>query len=179
MESYQQEISKELDLIESDSIDYKKLHKIALSDALTRKFNVRMMGTGSGRFALEIAKAPLSSLLSSNMRNSIKAVKTIEVIKSIYGISLKRPKVYEGNATRRQYDDDSFDIIVTSPPYLPASSGREDYLTGKMISLKALGLASDENIEAIQSNSVGSMDNTHINTTGLPDFSNGTIYMAC
>lgn len=169
MESYQQEISKELDLIESDSIDYKKLHKIALSDALTRKFNVRMMGTGSGRFALEIAKAPLSSLLSSNMRNSIKAVKTIEVIKSIYGISLKRPKVYEGNATRRQYDDDSFDIIVTSPPYLPASSGREDYLTGKMISLKALGLASDETFEAIQSNSVGSMDNMHINTTGLPD----------
>ena len=65
-EQYEKEISKELDLIEQETGFYKQLHQIALSDALTRKFNIRMMGTGSGRFALEIGSKSLKAMTMSS-----------------------------------------------------------------------------------------------------------------
>ncbi|HIZ05600.1 MAG TPA: site-specific DNA-methyltransferase [Candidatus Phocaeicola gallistercoris] len=156
-EQYEKEISKELDLIEQETGFYKQLHQIALSDALTRKFNIRMMGTGSGRFALEIGSKSLKALINSNIKTSINALKTIELLKDIYNITSSSTAVYNGNATNRTCEDNSCDIIVTSPPYLPASSGRENYLIGKITSLTALDLLKDK--DSILSNSVGSMTN--------------------
>ena len=138
MYQYEKEISNELHLINNEIGFYKTLNQIALSDALTRKFNIRMMGTGSGRFALEIGKTSLQSLIKGNMSSSIHALSVISILRSCYGLIIKDANVYKGDATRRECADNSCDIIVTSPPYLPASSGREDYLVGKMISLKAL-----------------------------------------
>lgn len=155
MNEYQQEISNELNLIEKKAGFAKQLNQIALSDALTRKFNIRMVGTGSGRFALEIAKTSLSNLIQTDIKSSLEALKTIEVIKDVYNISTHAPRVCMGNATMRNCQDETCDIIITSPPYLPASSGRENYLIGKMISLKALGLL--DNKDQILKNSVGSM----------------------
>ena len=170
MEEYQREISKELNAIDSEASPYKELHKIALSDALTRKFNVRMMGTGSGRFALEIGKTSLSSIIKSDLANSIKGINTINTIKGLYGINTPTPTVINGNATNRAtIPNDSVDIIITSPPYIPASSGREDYLVGKLISLKALGLYDEDRIAQYQSNSVGSMGAASEDVTGLPN----------
>lgn len=168
MYDFENEISKELSLINNEIGFYKQLNQIALSDALTRKFNIRMMGTGSGRFALEIAKTSIQSLIKGNMKSSIEALKTVENLKDLYKLTMPTPFVYLGDATNRNCIDGSCDIIVTSPPYLPASSGREDYLVGKMISLKALGLL--DNKEQILQNSVGSMkcqNNTDL--AGLPD----------
>ena len=168
MYDFESEISKELSLINNEIGFYKQLNQIALSDALTRKFNIRMMGTGSGRFALEIAKTSIQSLIKGNMKSSIEALKTVENLKELYKLTMPTPSVYLGDATNRNCIDGSCDIIVTSPPYLPASSGREDYLVGKMISLKALGLL--DNKEQILQNSVGSMkcqNNTDL--AGLPD----------
>ena len=156
-EQYEKEISKELDLIEQETGFYKQLHQIALSDALTRKFNIRMMGTGSGRFALEIGSKSLKALINSNIKTSLNALKTIELLKDIYNITSSSTAVYNGNATNRTCEDNSCDIIVTSPPYLPASSGRENYLIGKITSLTALDLLKDK--DSILSNSVGSMTN--------------------
>jgi hypothetical protein len=47
--------------------------------------------------------------------------------------------------------------VVTSPPYLPASSGREDYLVGKSIAITALGLMHPEAIALSEMQSIGSM----------------------
>lgn len=167
MHSYEKEISNELHLINSETGFYKVLNQIALSDALTRKFTIRMMGTGSGRFALEIGKTPLQTLLKSNMKSSIQALKVVSTLKETYNLNIKTGKVIKGDATCRECPDDCCDIIVTSPPYLPASSGREDYLVGKMISLKALGLYNDK--DHIMANSVGSMlCQDHVSLDGLP-----------
>ncbi|MBS6651642.1 hypothetical protein [Alistipes putredinis] len=156
-EQYEKEISKELYLIEQEKGFYKQLNQIALSDALTRKFNIRMMGTGSGRFALEIGSKSLRSLINSNMKSSINALQTIELLKDLYNITTSSASVYNGNAINRTCEDNYCDLIVTSPPYLPASSGRENYLIGKIMSLTALGLLKDK--DSILSNSVGSMTN--------------------
>lgn len=166
-EQYEKEISKELCLIEQEKGFYKQLNQIALSDALTRKFKIRMMGTGSGRFALEIGSKSLRSLINDNMKTSIKALQTIELLKDLYNIATSSTNVYNGNATNRTCEDNYCDLIVTSPPYLPASSGRENYLIGKIMSLTALGLL--KNKDSILSNSVGSMTNDEdLNLDKLP-----------
>ena len=148
----------------------KMLFQTAISDAVSRKFNIRMMGTGVGRFALEIQKAPLIKIVTANIKFLTKASSVINTIKTVYGISLKKPKVVNGSATKLKISDNSIDIILTSPPYLPASSGREDYLIGKSISITALNLMSEEQIKSAETGSVGSMKNqTKIIENGLPE----------
>lgn len=157
MSEYQTEISSILNRIDQLDSPYKDLLMISLSDALTRKFNVRMMGTGSGRFALEIGKTGLSSLILSDLRNVVKALNTISILKSEYHLNIERSVVVNGNAIKRTIPDNSVDMIITSPPYIPASSGREDYLVGKLTSMKALGLYSESSFDACAQSSVGSM----------------------
>ena len=156
---YEQQITKELQRISKENGALLKLDSISLSDALTRKFNIRMMGTGSGRFALEIAKKPLQTILEANYKNQIKAIHSLEIIKELYDIEPNTVEVINGDAVKRSFNDDSFDIIVTSPPYLPASSGREDYVIGKLISLKAMGLLDGNSKDSYVTKSIGSMEN--------------------
>jgi hypothetical protein len=47
--------------------------------------------------------------------------------------------------------------VITSPPYLPASSGRENYLRSKAPSLLALGLLGAAGVEALDRRATGSM----------------------
>ena len=148
----------------------KQLFQTAISDAVTRKFNIRMMGTGVGRFALEIQKSSLDKIVIENIKFLTKASSIINVLKDAYDITLKKPKVVNGNATCLNIKDNSIDIILTSPPYLPASSGREDYLIGKSISITALNLMNEEEIKLAEVGSVGSMKNqTQLIVNGLPD----------
>ena len=155
---YEEEISNELDSAEKEKGFHKELRKIAISDALTRKFNVRMMGTGSGRFALDIGKKPLHSIIISDLNNEYKAINVISLLKNLYDLQIKQPKVLNADATQRPLDNSSLDIIVTSPPYIPASSGREDYLVGKLTSLTALELMGDnKDMNYYLGKSVGSM----------------------
>ena len=108
---------------------------------------------------MEIAKKTLQTILDANYKNQIKAIHSLSILKDLYDIEPRIAKVKNGDAIKRDYKDNSFDIIVTSPPYLPASSGREDYVIGKLISLKAMGLLSEGDKEAFVTRSVGSMDN--------------------
>lgn len=156
---YEDMISKELSSITKKCGMQSTLHKISLSDALTRKFNIRMMGTGSGRFALEIAKTSLGSLIKSNLKCCQSASHTIASLKRVYDLEISRAQVINGDATRRSVKDKSVDIIVTSPPYIPASSGREDYLVGKIISLNAMKLLDNSFVTDFANKSVGAMDN--------------------
>ncbi|MGH2517365.1 MAG: hypothetical protein ACRDHP_17085, partial [Ktedonobacterales bacterium] len=51
-----------------------------------------------------------------------------------------------------------FDILVTSPPYLPASSGRESYTKARAPSLIALGMRDHLSVDALVDDTIGSMD---------------------
>jgi hypothetical protein len=149
--------------------EVRRIIQICLSDAISRKFNLRMMGTGSGRFALEIAKAELSDIVEKNLVYIIHTSSVFSILKQCYGINLASSDVINGTATRMPIKDNSISIILTSPPYLPASSGRENYLIGKSISITALGLMTSKEIEDVERNSVGSMKPNGISKqTGLP-----------
>jgi DNA modification methylase len=147
----------------------KSVFQIAVSDALSRKFNIRMMGTGVGRFAFEIQKTKLNTLVEGNINYSLKCSKVIELLNQIYNFSFKSPKIVNGNATNTNLNNESIDLIITSPPYLPASSGREDYLIGKSISLTALNLMNESDIYTADTLSVGSMKNLNGHRNGLPN----------
>ena len=149
----------------------KKLFQTAISDAVSRKFNIRMMGTGVGRFALEIQKSSLEKIVRDNILFLRKAANVIDILKTAYELNLPIPKVINGDATKlSSIPENKIDLILTSPPYLPASSGREDYLIGKSVSITALNLMSEDQIKQAETNSVGSMKNqTMIIEDGLPD----------
>lgn len=143
--------------------------QIALSDALTRKFNIRMMGTGVGRFALEIQKTDINTLVEGNIRYVLKCSQIVKLLNEIYQFEFNKPQILNGTATNTDLADESIDFIITSPPYLPASSGREDYLIGKSISLTALGLMNESDIHIADKHSVGSMKNSNGQRNGLPE----------
>lgn len=167
---YEQTIAKWIDAIDKlIAPETKHLFEICLSDALTRKFVIRMMGTGVGRFALEIAKTSLDTLMASNFRMLINSTYVANALIEGYGLTLGEAKVYNGTAVDLPFESDSFSITITSPPYLPASSGREDYLVGKAISCTALNLMSDDEIEEAETNSVGSMKSIIEHKKGLPE----------
>lgn len=149
--------------------DNLEVFQVALSDALTRKFNVRMMGTGVGRFALEIQKSKISTIIDKNLKYTLKCAKITELLREIYKIENIKTQIINDTATKTPLADETIDFIITSPPYLPASSGREDYLIGKSISLTALGLMTENTISQTETKSVGSMKNQTGEKNGLPD----------
>ncbi len=155
---YEKEISSILDFLSTiRNTKLKTLLSICISDALCKKFNIRMMGTGSGRFALEISKTELTSLVNTNFRNLMKILFSTASLKKRSGIQPAHSEVHHGNAKKMPFPDNQMSLVVTSPPYLPASSGRENYLVGKAISMTALDLVKEKELEAIDLNSVGSI----------------------
>ena len=60
-----------------------------------------------------------------------------------------------------------FDILITSPPYLPSSSGRETYVKAHALSLIALEIASCEEIDDLADKSIGSMNGNGVNLEEL------------
>lgn len=155
-EEYETEINTEIQEINRKDGMEKLIHAIALSDALTRKFNIRMVGTGCGRFALEIKKTSLQSLIESGITRIRKEITVVRLLISVYNLMPGKTSVICEDSKGRSCDQ-KFDLIITSPPYIPASSGREDYLVGKAISMRALGLMDDSSLKDCAQNSIGTM----------------------
>lgn len=145
----------------------KDLFWICLSDALCKKFNIRMMGTGSGRFALEIAKTPLKKTMIGNLSQLPKIVSSIRFLKNAYKIAPAQADVLIGDARKMKIPSENISLIITSPPYLPASSGRENYVAGKAISITALGLMNEKQLNACEQESIGAMRDKGLNENGI------------
>lgn len=157
---YEKEIALWISVIKGiQEENLKQILSVCLSDAISRKFNIRMLGTGSGRFALEIGKTSLSSIVKSNLKGLTHQAYVVNTLKKAYGIKLPKSKIIKDTATAMPLTNESVSIILTSPPYLPASSGRENYLIGKSISITALGLMTANEIKEAEKISMGSMYN--------------------
>lgn len=159
LEKYESTINSWRNQINLTKQPKKDIYKIALSDALTRKFNIRMMGTGVPRFALEISNFDISKMVYNNLINYEKSTILIKELILNYNLNLGSTIILNGNALSMKIPESTISLIITSPPYLPAASGRESYLIGKEISLTALGIHESESKEMkfIEENSVGGM----------------------
>jgi DNA modification methylase len=157
-ESYEVEIAGWRAALERvESVRLKRVLSMALSDAILRKFNVRMMGTGVGRFALEIRRRSLSGMVRKNLEQLVTRARLCQDLLRDYDLKPAPARVLRGDATALELPDASVHGILTSPPYLPASSGREAYLVGKSLSLTALGLMTEAEIAQAERGSLGSM----------------------
>jgi hypothetical protein len=67
----------------------------------------------------------------------------------------------------RYLAEEHFNIILTSPPYLPASSGRESYTKARAPSLIALGMRSHEDIDDLIDDTIGSMSGDEMDIESL------------
>lgn len=163
------QIQKLRDAVSSGSPDLRGFFQVLMSDAIARKIKMRFMGTGVGRFSLTFAKRCLIESFKDSARKYIRVVATVEWLKEV--INLTFSKAQSINADARSIDENlgTFDILVTSPPYLPAASGRESYAKARAPSLIALGIKSYEDVNDLIDDSVGSMHYKSVDSALLSD----------
>lgn len=131
--------------------------RVILSDAITRRIRFRFMGTGVGRFSLSLSKTPLETLFLRSLDKQLHSLVAWEWLRDTLGLSLAQSGVEQADA-RTLNALPQFDLMVTSPPYLPASSGRESYAKARMPSLLALSIETHDGVDSLVDSAVGSMD---------------------
>lgn len=116
------------------------------SDSVTKKVRYRFVGVGNGRYTIEIVKQPLLERLREKLERSDELCSVFPEIHRLFGTSIGPVSVGVGDArvpTSWPIRND-IDIIVTSPPYLPASSGREHYAASRALAFYVLGMQPGE-----------------------------------
>ena len=131
--------------------------KLALSHSIATKINLRWMGTGDNRFSLTVTKSSIISIFVQHVRAMARALRRAGMM--LPCVDLSRCQAVEGSAVCLPIADESIDGIVTSPPYLPASSGRETYLRSRGPSIIALNLLSEQQLLERETRMMGSILN--------------------
>lgn len=143
------------------------LLRVLFSDAIARKIRMRFLGTGVGRFALSFARAPLWHIFTRSLDAYVRVAATCEWLRETIHLELAVARVLEADTRRIPEEAGRFDILVTSPPYLPASSGRESYTKARAPSLIALGMRDHLTVDMLVDDTIGSMDGTGAALDGL------------
>jgi DNA modification methylase len=144
-----------------------KLLCVLMSDAISRKIRMRFMGTGVGRFSLTFAKKSMLNIFTDSLRQYVKVAAMCEWLKQTIYLHFADAQVIAADTKHIPSDLGQFDILLTSPPYLPASSGRETYAKARALSLIALGLQSPNDVDDLIDNSIGSMNVNGIDACAL------------
>lgn len=147
------------------------LFRVAMSDAITRRIKMRFLGTGVGRFALTLSVPTIPRMFASNLAEIPKTLAVAWWLQEKLGFTFAPADAFTGDARSfvgRLVPEGSVDIILTSPPYLPASSGRESYTKARTPSLLALGLASMDELDLMDTSAVGSMNGRAPDRDGIP-----------
>jgi tRNA G10 N-methylase Trm11 len=138
----------------------KELARVALSHAVATKISLRWMGTGDNRFSLAVAKRPVAAILGSQLKKIRAALVQRDELLASGALDLTRlaaASATTGDVRAMQFESETFEGIVTSPPYLPASSGRETYLRSRAPSLVAMGLLTEQEITERDRSMIGSI----------------------
>lgn len=143
------------------------LLNILLSDAISRKIKMRFMGTGVGRFSLTFAKSMLLDIFRKSLQQYVKVGAMCEWLEKTIHLHFTEAQVIAADARNIPNTLGLFDILITSPPYLPASSGRESYAKARALSLIALNLQSLEEVDSLVDDSIGSMNGGYIDINAL------------
>ncbi|MBE9013913.1 hypothetical protein IQ250_27365, partial [Pseudanabaenaceae cyanobacterium LEGE 13415] len=142
--------------IEEENV--KDLFLMVLSHAIATKLSLRWMGTGDDRFALEVATRPLSKIFVSHAKMVIDKLVVYQDLRSAGVVPAPgHASISVAEASKLPLPDELVDGIVTSPPYLPAASGRETYLRSRASSIMALNLMTEKEILDTETRILGSI----------------------
>lgn len=111
------------------------------SDAVTKKIRYRFIGVGNGKYTIEIIRQPLLERMREKVSRSQQLAGVFSEIATTLKTKLGAVNVSLGDARDRSTwpVQENVDVIVTSPPYLPASSGREHYASSRALAFSVLG----------------------------------------
>ncbi len=111
------------------------------SDAVTKKVRYRFVGIGNGRYTIEIVKQTLLERLREKITRSQQLAGVFNEIAAQLNTKFGNVFVSRGDARNwRSWPlPNDVDVILTSPPYLPASSGREHYASSRALAFSILG----------------------------------------
>lgn len=161
------QINKEIGILRrvvaKSDLQVRDLFRVLMSDAIARKIRMRFLGTGVGRFSLTFAQATIVQIFVRSLKQYVKVVAMCEWLRDTLNLPFADAAVISADTRCIPANLGQFDIILTSPPYLPASSGRESYAKARAVSLIALGMRSHEDVDALVDDSVGSMDGIIMN----------------
>lgn len=127
-----------------------------LSDALTKKVRYRFVGVGNGRYTFAVTK----ERVATRFRKKVSELPAMAAVLSWVDtnvVPLGAASASVGDARHLPLDPGSADLVITSPPYLPASSGREHYALARAIPLSVLRVASTEQLDALVTRALGSV----------------------
>jgi len=114
---------------------------VLASDGVTKKIRYRFIGVGNGKYTIEIVKQPLLERVLSKIERCRQLIGVFAELRDLLGIRYGSINVHAADArepatwptVRRN------SLVVTSPPYLPASSGREHYAASRSLAFAVLG----------------------------------------
>lgn len=145
------------------------IFRVFMSDAIARKIRMRFLGTGVGRFSLTFAKDPIPKIFIQAVRKYVKVLAAYHLLRETIYLHFADATVFEADTRSLPDTIGTFDILLTSPPYLPAASGRESYAMARAPSLIATGLRTYQEVDTLIDNSVGSMGNGKMSIEDLTD----------
>ena len=122
------------------------LIKTIASDSVTKKVRFRFVGVGNGKYTIEIVKQALVERLLEKVARSEELCSVFPQIPVTFGCDVGTVEVALGDARdcKSWPINGSIDVVLTSPPYLPASSGREHYAASRALSFYVLGMRPGE-----------------------------------
>jgi len=142
-----------LDEIELDLGALKQLHRkfrheapglidVLVSDAITKKIRYRFVGVGNGRYTIEVVRQRILERFYQKVASCIALCDIFEWLENRCHVRFGETVAMRGSALDLAALPDSIRIAgcVTSPPYLPASSGREHYADARQLALTVTGL---------------------------------------
>jgi len=115
---------------------------VLASDAVTKKIRYRFIGVGNGKYTIEIVKQPLLERVREKVRRARELCYVFEELRSSFGLKIGTIEVHDGDARKHSSWNLTAptNLLITSPPYLPASSGREHYTASRALSFAVLGI---------------------------------------
>lgn len=143
------------------------LLRVLLSDAIARRVRMRFLGTGAGRFSLTLSRRTVPQMLAASLDRYVRVTAAAGWLRRTLQLELAPARVLEADARQVPADLGRPDILLTSPPYLPASSGRESYARARALSLIALGIQDRHDVDYLADRSIGSMNGDGVEPDAL------------
>jgi hypothetical protein len=144
------------DAIDTLPSDMRGVFDTLLSDALTKKVRYRFVGVGNGRYTFALTQERVVVRFRKKALELTAMAAVLDWVDRCV-VTLGASAASVADARRLPLGDAQADVVVTSPPYLPASSGREHYALARAIPLSVLSVASPEELDALLAHALGSV----------------------
>lgn len=121
---------------------WRGLLEVMLSDAASKKIRYRFVGVGNGKYTIEIVRQRMVQRFAEKAASLLRLCDLFEWLDTRCRIRCAESSAEVGNASNLEATswEHAPTVCVTSPPYLPASSGREHYAASRELPLRMTGL---------------------------------------